>query len=189
MDLKESSNMKSKNLLFLAILSIVSINADAGDFCNEYQGKLETFLSKNYQKKRLMEASDLDVDSAEAFKAEKVSHSPGCVCARLDGKSNSCAVILVEKSKTTKVGPLLVVVNVEKNPIDGEKISEFSWYKHGKTAVYLLPYKKAILDNHVQEGPSKIQMPNDGIQLVAPGKSSYIFYYEKEKLKEVWLSD
>lgn len=137
---------------------------------------------------REMKESDLFKDAQSLYKDLKSKDGPGCVCEKLDGKKVSCAVQLIGKDKTKKLKPHLIVVNIEETPVTGSSISEFSWYEGGLMDTVLSLHKKDKIENR-GEGSEFVQMPNDGIQLDAEGKFSFVFWFEDKKIKEIWTAD
>lgn len=154
--------------------------------CDPFKKSIEQLLVEKKIGKKILSLEDLHQDSKDDYKGYKLNEEPGCLCSKIDGKVISCAIILLPLKE--KTGPSIYIAKVEKYPYELFKVDEFNTYYGGKQYVFLVPKKKTILENR-GSGPDKVSMPNDGIELVNPGKSAFTMFFKGSKIQQVWTSD
>lgn len=175
-----------KLCLFFAVVLFGSVALSQERSCEPFKKSIEQLLIEKKIDKKILSFSDLHQDSKEDYNSYKLKEEPGCLCRKIDGKTSSCAIILLPLQG--KAGPSIYVVQVEKKPFELFKVDEFNTYYGGKQYVFLVPKKKAVLENR-GKGPDKVSMPNDGIELVNPGKSAFTIFFKDSKLQQIWTSD
>lgn len=184
-----SKLMKICNITLFAIVLFINTVAlgSVSNNCSKYRKQIDTFLLKEDKKMRIQTEKDLYAESLEDFKAEKDRDEPGCVCAKLDGENTSCGLILIPKA--AKFSPSVYIIKLEPKPVVLIKVEDFPLYNGNKSSFYLLPKKKAVIENYDPGAKEKVTMSHDGIEFVNPGKSAFTIFIKNSKLQHIWTSD
>ena len=175
-----------RSCIFSVVVLFGSIAFSQEKSCDPFKKSIEQLLVEKKIGKKILSFEDLHQESQDDYRGYKLNEEPGCLCGKIDGKVISCAIILLPLKE--KIGPSIYIVKVEKYPYELVKVDDFNTYYGGKQYVFLVPKKKAILENR-GKGPDKVFMPNDGIELVNPGKSAFTMFFKGAKIQQVWTSD
>jgi hypothetical protein len=147
-------------------------------------------IEKKLINERILEIADLDDDTREYFQKFVKNPEPGIVCGTfMNEDQNSCLVLLVRRNSENLGSKRLVFVkDILNAPQFLETIEDYSLETRQTTNILLSFQKKAIIENR-GEGPSTVQMSQDGVMRVAYGQSSFVLFWDKGYMQKIWTAD
>lgn len=183
---------KKNNLLKVSIAMGTSMillgcaSVPKGILVSETKEKIEKVLTDE----RILKLSDLDEDTSEYFLESAKNAEPGIVCgAFMNENQTSCVVLLVSKNSKSRGSKRLIFIKDIANVSQiSETIEDYSSEKRLTTNMFVTFQKKAILENR-GEGPSTVQMSQDGVLRIAYGQSALVLFWDKERIQRVWTAD
>lgn len=147
-------------------------------------------IEKNFPNQRVLQIADLDSDTKDYFLSFPNHDQPGIVCGHFINKVTlSCAALLVnQQDKNNGAKKLVFFKDISAEPKSFQLVEDYSTEKRQTTNIFLLYMKKSEIENR-GKGPSKIQMPSDGVQRVANEQSAMVFFNDNGTIKKVWTAD
>lgn len=157
-----------------------------GILVSETKEKIEKVLTEE----RILKLTDLDEDTREYFQESAKNAEPGIVCgAFINENQTSCVVLLVSANPKSRGSKRLIFIKDIANISQvSETIEDYSSEKRQTTNMFVTFKKKAILENR-GEGPSTVQMSQDGVLRIAYGQSALVLFWDKEHIQKVWTAD